>query len=244
MDAIFEVNYAGIPLRYQFLKKQTAPYFGRNIRLTKVDAYDIKMNEKEFQFFRDIHPEGITDAYVEYKGLIYLTSEKLLTEKCCIFHAVSFYWKNKAWLITGKSGIGKTTQYMNWTHLYPNEITMISGDMPLLDFREDKICVHPSPWNGKEGIKSTISAELGGIVILNQADYNTIEQAEMFDSIPILYHQFPIIPRKEKDIHLIAGMVQRTIEEIPIWILSNDGSEDSTRMLRETLLKQLEEKRI
>ena len=240
MSRIFEVNYAGIPVRYQFRNGRTAPYFARGIHLSESEIYDIKMNDEEFAFFRSIHPDDVPDEYVEYKGLIYLTSRWLLSNQCCVFHATSFYWKNKAWLLTGKSGIGKTTQFMNWNRIFPDEIVMISGDMPVLDFRSDKIFVHPSPWNGKEGMYGNDSAELGGIVILKQKEYNTVEYAEMRYSIQLLYRQFAFYPKNEEEIHSIAGMVQRMIEEVPIWISANDGSEDSTRLLRDTLLVYLE----
>ena len=37
--------------------------------------------------------------------------------------------------------------------MFPDEITMISGDMPVLERREDgTVWAHPSPWNGKEKI--------------------------------------------------------------------------------------------
>ena len=239
MSRIFEVNYAGIPVRYQFRNGRTAPYFARGIHLSESETFDIRMNDEEFAFFRNIHPEDTPDEYVEYKGLIYLTSRWLLSKQCCIFHATSFYWKDKAWLLTGKSGVGKTTQYMNWNRVFPNEISMISGDMPVLDFRGDCIFVHPSPWNGKEGIYGTVSAELGGIVILKQADYNTVENTETKYGIQTLYRQYAIYPENEKEIHSIAALVQRMMEEIPVWICANNGSEESTCLLRDTLLEYL-----
>ncbi len=198
------------------------------------------MNDKEFELFRSIHSEEIADNYVEYKGMLYLTSEKLLSNKCCFFHAVSFFWKDKAWLLTGKSGIGKTTQYLNWNSIFPDEITMISGDMPLLDFRKDKIYVHASPWNGKEKIGSMLSAELGGIVVLKQGSCNSIKRSEIIDSIHSLFRQFTVILKKEDEIQTVAKMVEMLIEKVPIWIYENDGSEDSTRLLRETLLLNAE----
>ena len=206
--------------------------------MSESDTYDILMSDEEFAFYRDIHPEEIPDEYVEYKGLIYL-----IPNQCCIFHATSFYWKDKAWLLTGRSGIGKTTQYTNWNRVFPEEITMISGDMPLLDFRQNCIVVHPSPWNGKEGIYGTVSAELGGIVILKQESYNAVEQAEMKFVIQVLFRQFAIYPEEEKEIHSIAGMVQRMIKEVPILVMANDGSEDSTRLLRKTLLQYTEKEK-
>lgn len=240
MDRVYEVNYAGIPIRYQFRNNCTSLCFARHIHLSKSDNYDIRMNDEDFELFRSIHSKEVADYYVEYKGMLYLTSGKLLSNMCCFFHAVSFCWKEKAWLLTGKSGTGKTTQYLNWNHTFPDEITMISGDMPLLDFRKDQIYVHASPWNGKEKIGNMISAKLGGIVILRQENYNSIKPSEIIDSIHSLFRQFIVILKKEEEIQLVAEMVQMLIERVPVWILENDGTENSTRLLRKTLLLNVE----
>ena len=242
MNRLFEVKIADIPVVYNFRNRKTAKYFAGSIHLSNSETYDIMMNETEFQFFRNIHPIDVSDEYVEYKGLIDLTSKKLLNYNCCIFHAVSFIWKDKAWLLTGKSGIGKTTQFINWNRIYPNEISIISGDMPILDFRKKNILVHPSPWNGKERMRGLSSAELGGIIFLDQYDKNSIELTSKNDSIISLFHQFAVIPEKETEILIISNMIQRIIKDVQIWLFSNNGSDDSSRLLRNTILKYLERK--
>ena len=240
MNRIFEVNYSGFPIRYLFRKNSTARYFSQHVYLSKSESFDIHMNDDEFAVFRDMHPDEISDDYVEYKGLIYLTAKKLLEEKRCIFHSVSFVWNDKAWLLTGKSGEGKTTQYLNWNKLFPEEITMISGDMPLLYCRKDRIIVYPSPWNGKENYKSDLSAELGGIVLLKQDNENRFVEAELKEKIQTLYRQFAVAPSCEKEIHTIASMVQTMIETVPVWIFTNNGTEESTCILRNELIKYLD----
>ena len=241
MKSIFEAKYAGVPIKYKFRHNSTARFFAGYIHLSESDSYDVNLDDDKFELLRKAHAEDISDDYVEYKGLIYLTAKKLLLHKRCIFHAVSFFWKGKAWLLTGESGIGKTTQFLNWNNVFPNEIVMISGDMPVLDFSENQIVINPSPWNGKERMQGTISAKLGGIVILQQSnDNNTIELADVKDSIITLFYQFAVIPENEEEIRLLAEMVQNVIEEVPIWVFSNDGSVDSSRILRNEILEYLD----
>ena len=240
MKRLFEIKYAGLPVIYKLRNKKTSQFFTGFIHLSESDVFDILMTNDEFNFFRKIHSEDISDEYVEYKGLLYLTAKKLLVYNCCIFHAVSFIWKEKAWLLTGKSGIGKTTQYLNWNKFFPNEISMISGDMPVLDFNGNKILVHPSPWNGKERIRGKASAELGGIIFLEQNIQNSIEYNGVNDSIISLFHQFSVFPENEEEICALAKMVQNIIENVPVWIFSNDGSSNSSVLLRKTILECVE----
>lgn len=239
MNRIFELNCAeDITVRYLFRQNSTARYFGKHIRLSSSDTYDICLNDEYFDLFRKVHPKDVTDDYVEYKGLLYLTAEYLLSYRCCIFHSVSFLFNGKAWLISGVSGVGKTTQFRNWDRLFSNEITMISGDMPVLDFRGKSVIVHPSFWNGKEGMKSDLSGELGGIVILEQGTANSIERPDIAEAITVMFQQFAVIPINAEEIFQISEMIEKLIQLIPVWKFTNDGSDRSTGMLRSVLLRE------
>ena len=121
--------------------------------------------------------------------------------------------------------------------MFPDEIIMISGDMPVLSFDNDRVSVYPSPWNGKEGIKNDVSGELGGIVILGQDNVNSMTQADTAKAILTLFQQFMIFPTNDTEIHHLAGIVEKLMKTIPIWYYANDGSESSTRILREMLLR-------
>ena len=240
MKKVFEIHYSDITIRYLLRFNKTARYFSNHIQLSSGDVYDVFMNDDEFDFFRKLHPSNYSDDYVEYKGLIFLTCRKLMEYNYCIIHSVSFLWKGKAWLITGHSGIGKTTQYNNWINSYPDEIQMISGDMPIIEISGECIRVHPSPWNGKERIGNYLSAELGGIVILNQDSTNHISRSDTLYSVLTLLQQFAVFPRSEKEIFAMSDMVEKIVNRTPIWKFSNTGTKESTAMLRGTLMKYLE----
>ena len=78
---------------------------------------------------------------------------------------------------------------------------MICGDMPLLEWRvNDTIWVHPSPWNGKERMKGKVSAPLGGIVLLEQANENAVRRMEPIESGVPLFLQMAVRPESEEQI--------------------------------------------
>ena len=235
MNRVFVVDFAGNPIRYSFINKSTPKYFSRKIKLSEQSVYDIRMDRATFDLFRQVHSNDFSDDYVEYKGLIYLTAKKLIEKKCCIFHSVSFIWREKVWLLTGDSGTGKTTQYLNWIHTFPNEITMISGDMPVLAFKNENIMVHSSPWNGKERIGNQLSGRLGGIILLRQGSDNTIQWANIHEKIMTLFRQFAVIPENRVEIECLAEMTEQLIQKVPIWIFKNTGTIESTSILRNTL---------
>ena len=231
---IYEVDYAGYAVRYAFRNSETKLGFGLHLRRSEADTYEVFADPAYISEARSLLPEDVTDGYVEYRSLVGLTSLVLLKHRRCIFHAVSFVFKGKAWLLTAPSGAGKTTQYLNWQRLFPDEITMISGDMPTLKLEEDgKLSVHSSPWNGKEKIGSFLSAPLGGVVFLEKGKENRIEHYMPQEALLPLIGQFMVLPETEEDIYSLIEMLTALITRHPVAKFINLGNDMSTALLRE-----------
>jgi len=231
--AIYKINYDGIDITYQFIYSTTKYYFGKYISLSESKKADIKIDKITFEKAKQLLPDGTLNPYIEYRGLISLTAKKLLKYKCCVFHAVSFVYKNRAWLLSAPSKTGKTTQYLNWTNIYPKEITMISGDMPILELKEQNvIVVHPSPWNGKEKIGDLISAPLGGIIYLKQSSLNQINKMSISEGAQLLLNQYMCFPETETEIKTLFSQLDCIFSNYPVLIYNNTGTKESTEILR------------
>ena len=242
-DAVYQMNIAGHPLRYAFLYPATRYKLHPWPRPVAGECFDIRVTSEKIALGRNFLTPDSSDEYVEYRCLIELTARTLLRYGCSIFHAASFVWRDRAWLLTGPSGVGKTTQYFNWQRLFPGEITMISGDMPALEAREDgSVWVHPSSWNGKENLFSRISAPLGGLVLLEQGRENRIAALSPRESVIPLMKQFMAVPETEEELSAMAGLLDQMLRSAPSWKLMNVGDDASTRLLRDTLLSALEER--
>ena len=228
---VYQEQFANNIIRYRFRYPNTALYMQPYIKGIEGDDYDILAPEEYIEKQRPFYTECTEDSYVEYKALIELTSKFLLPHSSCIFHAVAFCWKGYAWLLTGPSGTGKTTQYKRWKVMYRDDVQMICGDMPLLELREDgSIWVHPTPWNGKERIQGKVSAPLAGIVILEQHKMNSLERMMPGVSGVSLLPQIAIRPETEEEIILMANMLNRLLQACPVWKLKNCGDEPSALM--------------
>ena len=192
--------------------------------------------EREIEQVRPLLPPNAKEAYVEYRCLIELTAKALLRYDCCIFHSTSFVWQGRAFLLTAPSGTGKTTQYFNWQRLFPGEITMISGDMPVLERREDgSLWAHPTSWNGKENIGNRICAPVAGIVLLEQGNENRIRPLPARDAVMPFFEQFIVRPETEAEILALARLMDQMLRKVPCFKFVNLGDDASTVLLRETL---------
>ena len=238
---VYEATYAGHPIRFAFQYPDTRWYFRSFVRASQSDKFDILASTERIERERTLLPEDALDGYAEYHSLIGLTARALLEYDCCIFHSASFIWRDKAFLLTAPSGTGKTSQYLNWQRLFPGEITMISGDMPVLERREDgSVWAHPTTWNGKENIGNRICAPVRGVVLLAQGQENSISPLEPRDEIQLLIRQFIVRPDTEKQIRALARLMDQMLRNIPCFKLVNRGDDASTALLRETLAPLVE----
>lgn len=89
-------------------------------------------------------------------------------------HSASLLYKDKAWLFSGHSGMGKSTHTNLWKELY--DISLLNGDLNLLAMENGKPVVHGIPWCGTSGIRTSHTYPLGGIVLLNRAPTDRVEE--------------------------------------------------------------------
>lgn len=87
-------------------------------------------------------------------------------------HSVSILYREKLWLFSGHSGIGKSTHAALWKQLYHTPI--INGDLNLLSLSGEVIIVHGIPWCGTSGISDMYDYPLGGIFLLQRGQTDTV----------------------------------------------------------------------
>ena len=233
---MFGYTIAGHEWNIAFEHPETVAFFSHFVTRPFAQDIIIKSTPSLIEQGRSVLPSDVTDAYIESRTLINITAKQLLSYGSCIFHSVSFLWRGYAWLLAAPSGTGKTTQFLNWQGLYPEEVEMICGDMPVLERSENgEIIAHPSPWNGKENLSGKKAASVAGIVFLKQGDVNQIErQAAQTAIIPML-EQFIVCPETEDQIQSLAQLMDQILRTVPVFSFTNRGDIASTEMLRNTL---------
>ncbi len=236
---IYQINIADHALRYRFREDASALYFRRFLHPVESGQFDIAVSDEDLDYIGKWLPNH-SDVYLECKYLVYLTSLQLLQSDACIIHAAAFVWKGLAWLIAAPSGIGKTTQLAGWMRLLGEEVRIICGDMPVVTAQSDgTVRVWPSPWNGKEGWGGTVSAPLGGVIFLEQAEENSMELLAPGETVSRYFQQFACIPETKEQIWSLAALIDRFACAYPAWLLRNRGDRESTELSVQTLCAYL-----
>ncbi len=89
-------------------------------------------------------------------------------------HSASILYKDRLWLFSGHSGMGKSTHTNLWKEHFDTPV--VNGDLNLLAMTNGKPVVHGIPWCGTSGIYDTKTYPLGGIILLNKAPENRLEK--------------------------------------------------------------------
>ena len=178
---------------------------------------------------------GSGPSFAEYSLLIESFANPVLRHGRFLFHGVSFRWRGKALILTGLSGVGKTTQYHHWLSQFGDEIELISGDKALIEVRDDAFLVHPSPWTGKEREEGAGCAPLGGIVLLEQGEENTMRPLTRSEAVFPLLLQFMYRPLDTDSLDLVCAYEEKILATVPVWKLVNRGDPKSAALCYHTL---------
>ena len=235
MNEIYDVTLADSKIRYSFQNKETKYYFYPCIKQSDETEYDIRVSEDRFDQFKKTFPNGTSDYFIELHALIGLTSAFLLKNMGCIFHGVAFIHRGYAWILTGPSGVGKTTQFLNWYTAYPGDISILNGDKPILKMENSRITVYPSPWNGKERMGDLKAAPLAGIVVLKQGNQNELKCIDPDLGIRKVFSQFWISPETNEEVYNLAAITDCIFRHYPVYEYMNLGNQDSTDLLKKTI---------
>lgn len=180
------------------------------------------------------HPTGYPEPYLESLAIYRKICGYLLHEQVLLFHCSSLRIDDKAYLFTGPSGTGKSTHVRLWKEVFGERMVIINDDKPLLHFTDDKIWVYGTPYSGKDGLDTNISAQAAGIVILHQAEKNEIKRISARDAFPVLWSQsYRNVKSADAMIHTM-DLVQQ-MAKLPVFSLGCTISGEAVELAYEAL---------
>lgn len=248
----FRLNLAGalvdVTTQYDEYYPYFSPYLEKNTGTSPLippcltndrDVPSVRISPQRLQKTASIYQPDAPAYYVEYCELCPAISSAITVFDRIVFHAVSFIWKDRAWLITAPSGTGKSTHYCLWKLLCPDEIQIINGDKPIVYIENDEAFVTSSPWTGKENMSQRLTAKLGGIIVLEQSDSNEITRLTVHESAGKVFSQFLFDCNTEQEAKTACRIAEKMLKT-PVWLLKNRGDIESAKLCRKTLETYLE----
>ena len=148
-------------------------------------------------------------------------------------HASAVSHNGKSIVFTAPSGTGKTTQAELWAKY--KGATILNGDKVFLKREEDGIHAWGSPWNGSSQYAENTSAPLRVIVVLEQAEENSIRKLNGFE---VLEYVVPHVFFPSWDEHCeqaVLTFLDQVLEETEVYLLRCRPDADAVELLASTL---------
>lgn len=172
---IAELNI-GIKYRYEFTRSYVSEYAIDGVPDFIVEATDADLAKEAA-----LAEQPTDNEYLEYVAVYRKIADKLTEYSGAVFHGAVLLVDGKAYIITARSGVGKTTHIRLWLRRFGDKVSILNGDKPVIRVINEKIYVSGTPWNGKEGYGKRGIAPLCGVAFLERGaenSYKTLTASE------------------------------------------------------------------
>ncbi len=216
----------------------------------KPDEYDIKNDDDIYkkmrehkEYIRNDASEGISSIFPEapvprLKDDIFHAIRLFFLygahrKGMLMLHSSSILYRDRAWLFSASSGIGKSTHTGLWHSLFGTPV--LNGDLNLFTFRDEVPVIMGTPWCGTSGICDPGTYRLGGIIMLKRAVHDYTELLAP-DSQRLLILQRLISPAwNELQIKLSLNIIDRTADSVLCCRLNCTKNENAAICMKERI---------
>ena len=172
--------------------------------------------------------------------LAYMESGRQFNAKLIMFdgfylHSSAVGVDGRAYLFSGKSGVGKSTHVGLWQKLLGEKVCRFNDDKPALRLRNGTWYAYGTPWCGKDGINENKHFPIAGICFLQQGDKNEIRRLTHQEAVTRLLSQTIYRFRNPERLNQMLGHLERLVEQIPIYELVNRPEIEAAKLSYETM---------
>ncbi len=144
----------------------------------------------------------------------------LLQHGGMVIHASSIAYQDRGILFTAPSGTGKSTHVGLWEQYLGSEVKVLNDDTPALRFLGEKLYLYGTPWSGSTQKYNNGSAPLKAIILLEQAQKNTIRQLSVKEALPRLMPRFFLPYFDDKMMGNAYDFIEKLLQTTPIYQLA------------------------
>ena len=227
VDKVFEITA---------FNETTKKYCG-NFLTDEEANYVITLTEEDLINERNTSSTGKVYVNEEISALYRKIAEILVEENIVVFHSSSFMVNGKGFLITARSGVGKSTHSRNLKEYIGDDFVYINDDKPLLKVNENKVTVYSNPWNGKERKGNNNSAPLKAIFFLARSETNTYCKIVNKEEIYVKMLSQIYLPRDKAKREKALKVADAILKNINFYEINVTKDIESAKMTYEEIIK-------
>ena len=232
----FKINIVDTVIEICAFNETTKRYCGAFLTDEEPD-YSITMTEEDLKNEATVSADGKVYVNEEISALYRKIAELLVEEGIVVFHSSAFEVDNNAFLITARSGVGKSTHARNLKEYIGDRFQYINDDKPLLKVEEDKVTVYSNPWNGKERRGNNISSPLKAIFFLSRGEANTYRKIINKEEIYIKMLTQIYLPKEKAKREKALKAADNILKNINFYEINVTKDIESAKMTYEEIIK-------
>lgn len=198
--------------------------------------YVITMTREDLENEASNSTDGKVYVNEEISALYRKIADLLVEDNIVVFHSSAICVNGGAFLITARSGVGKSTHARNLKEYIGEEFKYINDDKPLIKIG-DGITVFSTPWNGKERRGSDISAPLKAILFLNRGETNTYRKIDNKEEIYIKMLSQIYLPKEKAKREKALKVADNLLKNVNFYEINVTKDIESAKMTYEEIIK-------
>ena len=230
----FKIKIANIVLEINAFYEITKEYC-KDFLSDEEPQWTITLTKEDLENELHIREDGKVYASEEISALYRKIANLFVEQDILVMHGSSFKVNDCAFIITARSGVGKSTHVNLLKEYLGNEFEYINDDKPLLKV-EDELVLFSSPWNGKERRGNNTSAPLRSVIFLNRGLTNTYKKLDSKDIYFRLLSQI-YLPRDKAKREKALSLIDILLKRISFYEINVNTDISSAQMTSERIIK-------
>ena len=232
----FKIEIANKVLQIHAFNESTKRYCGAFLTDEEPD-YTITMTEEDLKNEKSNSDNGQVYVNEEISALYRKIADLLVEDDIVVFHSSAISVDNNAFLITARSGVGKSTHSKNLSEYIGESFKYINDDKPLLKVNDHDVIVYSSPWNGKERRGNNIYAPLRAIIFLNRGENNSYRRILNKEEIYIKMLSQIYLPKEKSKREKALNIADKLLKNVNFYEINVTKDIESAKMTYEEIIK-------
>ena len=173
----------------------------------------------------------------EISALYRKIADLLVEDGTIVFHSSAISVDGQGFLITARSGVGKSTHAKNLSDYIGDNFKYINDDKPLLKVNDNDVIVYSSPWNGKERRGNNISAPLRAILFLSRGETNSYRKIINKEEIYIKMLSQIYLPKEKCKREKALIIADKLLKNVNFYEINVTKDIESAKMTYEEIIK-------
>ena len=231
----FKIKIADIVIEINAFNESTKKYCEGFLSNEDSDL-TITMSKEDLENEKHINEDGKVYASEEISALYRKIADLFIEHNIVVFHGSSFKVGNYAFIVTARSGVGKSTHVNLLKQLLGNDLEYINDDKPLLEVNNDNLMLYSSPWNGKERRGNNIKAPLKAVIFLNRGN-NTYKQLNNSEEVYFKLLSQIYLPREKAKREHALKIIDILLKSVNFYEINVNTDISSASMTYERIIK-------